>query len=118
MKIINKFIFLTTIFLSTHLFAVTAADIENANPEGQTVEFWVQYSDERLDAMMARAERFEAETGIKVNITYKGHYGKVQSAMMTTAGTSDQADVARGYGNAAADMYQIGAAIDQNILAL
>ena len=38
MKIINKFIFLATIFLSTQLFAVTAADIENANPEGQTVE--------------------------------------------------------------------------------
>ena len=58
---------------------------------------------------MARAERFEKETGIKVNITYKGHYGKVQSAMMTSAGTQDIADVARGYGNAAADMYQIGA---------
>ena len=117
MKILNKFIFLITLFLSTQLFAVTAADIENANPEGQVVEFWVQYSDDRLDAMKARAERFEKETGIKVNITYKGHYGKVQSAMMTTAGTPDQADVARGYGNAAADMYQINAAIDQNILA-
>ena len=32
--------------------------------------------------------------GIKVNITYKGHYGKVQSAMMTSAGTEDIADVA------------------------
>ncbi len=117
MKIFNKIIFLIFLFLSTHLFAVTASDIENANPEGQTVEFWVQYSDERLDAMKARAERFEKESGIKVNITYKGHYGKVQSAMMTTAGTTDQADVARGYGNAAADMYQIGAAIDQSILA-
>ena len=117
MKIIYKFIFVTTLLLSSPLFAITAADIENANPKGQTVEFWVQYSDERLDAMMARAERFEKESGIKVNITYKGHYGKVQSAMMTTAGTSDQADVARGYGNAAADMYQIGAAIDQSILA-
>ena len=117
MKIFNKIIFLISLFLSAQLFAVTASDIENANPEGQTVEFWVQYSDERLDAMKARAERFEKETGIKVNITYKGHYGKVQSAMMTTAGTTDQADVARGYGNAAADMYQIGAAIDQNILA-
>ncbi|PPR44389.1 MAG: hypothetical protein CFH18_00904 [Alphaproteobacteria bacterium MarineAlpha5_Bin8] len=117
MKILIKFIFLISFFSSTQLFAVTAADIENANPEGQVVEFWVQYSDERLDAMKARAERFEKETGIKVNITYKGHYGKVQSAMMTTAGTSDQADVARGYGNAAADMFQINAAIDQNILA-
>ena len=116
-KLFNKFIFLTILFFSTQLLAVTAADIENANPEGQTVEFWVQYSDERLDAMKERAERFEKENNIKVNITYKGHYGKVQSAMMTTAGTSDQADVARGYGNAAADMYQIGAAIDQNILA-
>ena len=117
MKVFNRIIFLITFFLSFNLFAVTSADIENANPKGQTVEFWVQYSDERLDAMKARAERFEAETGIKVNITYKGHYGKVQSAMMTTAGTTDQADVARGYGNAAADMYQIGAAIDQSILA-
>ena len=117
MKIFNKIIFLISLFLSAQLFAVTASDIENANPEGQTVEFWVQYSDERLDAMKARAERFEKETGIKVNITYKGHYGKVQSAMMTTAGTTDQADVARGYGNAAADMYQIGAAIDQTLLA-
>ncbi len=114
---IFKIIFLATFFLSTNIFAITSADIENANPTGQTVEFWVQYSDERLDAMKARAERFEKETGIKVNITYKGHYGKVQSAMMTTAGTPDQADVARGYGNAAADMYQIGAAIDQSILA-
>ena len=117
MKIFNKIIFLTTLFLSMQLFAVTSSDIENANPKDQTVEFWVQYSDERLDAMKARAERFEEETGIKVNITYKGHYGKVQSAMMTTAGTADQADVARGYGNAAADMYQIGAAMDQSILA-
>ena len=117
MKVFNRIIFLLTFSLSFNLFAVTSADIENANPKGQTVEFWVQYSDERLDAMKARAERFEAETGIKVNITYKGHYGKVQSAMMTTAGTTDQADVARGYGNAAADMYQIGAAIDQSILA-
>jgi len=117
MNILNKIFFIIILFFSSYLFAITASDIENANPKGQTVEFWVQYSDERLDAMMARAERFEKETGIKVNITYKGHYGKVQSAMMTTAGTSDQADVARGYGNAAADMYQIGAAIDQTILA-
>ena len=117
MNILNKIFFIIILFFSSYLFAITASDIENANPEGQTVEFWVQYSDERLDAMMARAERFEKETGIKVNITYKGHYGKVQSAMMTTAGTSDQADVARGYGNAAADMYQIGAAMDQTILA-
>ena len=117
MNILNKFFFIIILFFSSYLFAISASDIENANPEGQTVEFWVQYSDERLDAMMARAERFEKETGIKVNITYKGHYGKVQSAMMTTAGTSDQADVARGYGNAAADMYQIGAAMDQTILA-
>ena len=117
MKVFKRIIFLITVSLSFNLFAVTSADIESANPKGQTVEFWVQYSDERLDAMKARADRFEAETGIKVNITYKGHYGKVQSAMMTTAGTTDQADVARGYGNAAADMYQIGAAIDQSILA-
>ena len=117
MNILYKIFFVIILFFSSYLFAITASDIENANPEGQTVEFWVQYSDERLDAMMARAERFEKETGIKVNITYKGHYGKVQSAMMTTAGTSDQADVARGYGNAAADMYQIGAAMDQTILA-
>ena len=116
-KLITKFFFVTTIFFSSKSMAITAEDIENANPTGQTVEFWVQYSDERLDAMMARAERFEKETGIKVNITYKGHYGKVQSAMMTSAGTQDTADVARGYGNAAADMYQIGAAIDQTILA-
>ena len=116
-KLLIKVVFVTTFLFSSQTFAVTASDIENANPEGQTVEFWVQYSDERLDFMKARAERFEAETGIKVNITYKGHYGKVQSAMMTSAGTPDQADVARGYGNAAADMYQIGAAMDQSILA-
>ena len=116
-KLFTNFIFLTTIVFSSNIYAVTAEDIENANPKGQTVEFWVQYSDERLDAMKARAVRFEEETGIKVNITYKGHYGKVQSAMMTSAGTQDTADVARGYGNAAADMFQIGAAIDQSILA-
>jgi len=116
-RLFTNFIFLTTIIFSSNIYAVTADDIENANPKGQTVEFWVQYSDERLDAMKARAARFEEETGIKVNITYKGHYGKVQSAMMTSAGTKDTADVARGYGNAAADMYQIGAAIDQSILA-
>ena len=113
----TKIFFVTTIMFSSQLIAITTDDIENANPAGQTVEFWVQYSDERLDAMIARAERFEKKTGIKVNITYKGHYGKVQSAMMTSAGTKDIADVARGYGNAAADMYQIGAAIDQSILA-
>jgi len=116
-KLFTNVIFLTTIVFSSNIYAVTAEDIENANPKGQTVEFWVQYSDERLDAVKARAVRFEEETGIKVNVTYKGHYGKVQSAMMTSAGTKDIADVARGYGNAAADMYQIGAAIDQSILA-
>ena len=116
-KLFTNFIFLTTFVFSSNIYAVTAEDIENANPKGQTVEFWVQYSDERLDAVKARAVRFEEETGIKVNVTYKGHYGKVQSAMMTSAGTKDIADVARGYGNAAADMYQIGAAIDQSILA-
>ena len=77
-KFLTKVVFVTTFLFSSQNFAVTASDIENANPEGQTVEFWVQYSDERLDFMKARAERFEAETGIKVNITYKGHYGKVQ----------------------------------------
>ena len=82
-KLFIKVVLVAT-FLFSQLLAITAADIENANPKGQTVEFWVQYSDERLDAMKARAERFEAETGIKVNITYKGHYGKVQSAMMTS----------------------------------
>ena len=116
-NLLTKIFFISTTIFSSQVLAVTADDIKNANPIGQTVEFWVQYSDERLDAMMARAERFEKETGIIVNITYKGHYGKVQSAMMTAAGTQDIADVARGYSNAAADMYQIGAAIDQNILA-
>ena len=114
------FSFFALISLSTfslNAYAINASDIENANPVGQTVEFWVQYSDERLDAMKARAERFESDTGIKVNITYKGHYGKVQSAMMSSAGTKDIADVARGYGNAAADMYLIGASIDQTPLA-
>ena len=115
---IFKSLFFVSILLSAgNVFAVTSQDIENANPAGQTVEFWVQYSDERLDAMKARAERFEAETGIKVNVVYKGHYGKVQSAMMSSAGTQDIADVARGYGNAAADMYLIGASIDQTPLA-
>ena len=116
-NLFTKLLFVTTFMFSSQSMGITADDVENADPAGQTVEFWVQYSDERLDAMMARAERFENETGIKVNITYKGHYGKVQSAMMTSAGTQDIADVARGYGNAAADMYQIGAAIDQSILA-
>ena len=115
-NLFTKLLFVTTFMFSSQSMGITADDVENAEPAGQTVEFWVQYSDERLDAMMARAERFENETGIKVNITYKGHYGKVQSAMMTSAGTQDIADVARGYGNAAADMYQIGAAIDQTIL--
>ena len=64
MNILNKIFFIIILFFSSYLFAITASDIENANPEGQTVEFWVQYSDERLDAMMARAERFEKETGI------------------------------------------------------
>ena len=68
-KLLIKVVFVTTFLFSSQTFAVTASDIENANPEGQTVEFWVQYSDERLDFMKARAERFEAETGIKVNIT-------------------------------------------------
>ena len=120
-----KTFFVTTFLFSSQLLAITSTDIENANPCGQTVEFWVQYSDERLEFMNARASRFmEAskqfcgnDNPVKVNITYKGHYGKVQSAMMTTAGTTDQADVARGYGNAAADMFQIGAAIDQSLLA-
>ena len=102
-KYILNFFLASLFFISSQSFAITAQDIENADPSGQTVEFWVQYSDERLDAMMARAERFEAETGIKVNVVHKGHYGKVQSAMMSAAGTKDIADVARGYGNAAAD---------------
>ena len=94
----TKIFFVTAFMFSSQSKAITAEDIENANPSGQTIEFWVQYSDERLDAMIARAARFENETGIIVNITYKGHYGKVQSAMMTSAGTKDIADIARGYG--------------------
>ena len=58
-KLFTNFIFLTTIVFSSNIYAITAADIENANPQGQTVEFWVQYSDERLDAVKARASRFE-----------------------------------------------------------
>ena len=116
-KYFIKLLFASIFFISSQSIAITAQDIENADPSGQTVEFWVQYSDERLDAMMARAERFETETGIKVNVVHKGHYGKVQSAMMSAAGTKDIADVARGYGNAAADMYLIGASIDQSMLA-
>ena len=116
-KYFIKIFFASIFFISSQSIAITAEDIENADPSGQTVEFWVQYSDERLDAMKARAERFEKETGIKVNVTYKGHYGKVQSAMMSAAGTKDIADVARGYGNAAADMFIITAAIDQTLLA-
>ena len=96
---------------------ITAEAIESADPSGQAINFWVQYSDERLEAMQARAERFKNESGITVNVIYKGHYGKVQSAMMSAAGTKDIGDVARGYGNAAADMYMIGASIDQTLLA-
>ena len=120
----KKFILLLTIIFSC-LFSIpvfsashiTAEAIENANPIGQEINFWVQYSDSRLEAMQARAERFERGYGIKVNVIYKGHYGKVQSAMMTSAGTKDIGDVARGYGNAAADMYFIGASIDQTLFA-
>ena len=116
----KKILLLLTILYSS-LFSVSvladghiSADaIENANPIGQEINFWVQYSDERLDAMKARAARFEKGYGIKVNVVHKGHYGKVQSAMMSAAGTSDIGDVARGYGNAAADMYIIGASLDQ-----
>ena len=61
-KLFIKVVLLATFLFSSQLWAITAADIENANPKGQTVEFWVQYSDERLEAMKARAERFEAET--------------------------------------------------------
>ena len=57
-KLFIKVVLLVTFLFSSQLLAVTAADIENANPCGQTVEFWVQYSDERLDAMNARASRF------------------------------------------------------------
>ncbi len=112
-------LFLTIIYGSLFSIAaladghISADAIENSNPIGQEINFWVQYSDERLDAMKARAERFEKGYGIKVNVVHKGHYGKVQSAMMSSAGTSDIGDVARGYGNAAADMYIIGASIDQ-----
>ena len=120
----KKFILLLTIIFSC-LFSIpvfsashiTAEAIENANPIGQEINFWVQYSDSRLEAMQARAERFERGYGIKVNVIYKGHYGKVQSAMMSSAGTKDIGDVARGYGNAAADMYFIGASIDQTLFA-
>ena len=55
----TKIFFVFSTIFSFQLMAITADDIENANPIGQTVEFWVQYSDERLEAMMARAERFE-----------------------------------------------------------
>ena len=55
-KLFIKVVLLATFLFSSQLSAITAADIENANPKGQTVEFWVQYSDERLDAMKARAE--------------------------------------------------------------
>ena len=124
-SLLKNILFVSTFFYSSQLLSITNEDIENANPCGQTVEFWVQYSDERLDAVNARANKFMeiskhfcgSDSPITVNVTYKGHYGKVQSAMMTTAGTADQADVARGYGNAAADMYQFDAAIDQSILA-
>ena len=88
----KKILLLLTILYSS-LFSVSvladghiSADaIENANPIGQEINFWVQYSDERLDAMKARAARFEKGYGIKVNVVHKGHYGKVQSAMMSAA---------------------------------
>ena len=48
-KLLIKVVLLTTFLFSSQLLAVTPADIENANPKGQTVEFWVQYSDERLE---------------------------------------------------------------------
>ena len=44
-KLLIKVVFVTTFLFSSQTFAVTASDIENANPEGQTVEFLVQYSD-------------------------------------------------------------------------
>ena len=110
LSIIFSCLFAIPVFPASH---ITAEAIENANPIGQEINFWVQYSDSRLEAMQARAERFEKGYGIKVNVIYKGHYGKVQSAMMSSAGTKDIGDVARGYGNAAADMYFIGASIDQ-----
>ena len=115
-KILLFLIVLYGSFFSSLVLAdghISAESIENSNPIGQEINFWVQYSDERLDAMKARAERFEKGYGIKVNVVHKGHYGKVQSAMMSSAGTSDIGDVARGYGNAAADMYIIGASVDQ-----
>ena len=40
-KFLTKVVFVTTFLFSSQIFAVTASDIENANPEGQTVEFWV-----------------------------------------------------------------------------
>ena len=41
-KIIINLFFASLIIVSGKSFAVTADDIENADPTGQTVEFWVQ----------------------------------------------------------------------------
>ena len=36
---------------------ISADAIENSNPIGQEINFWVQYSDERLDAMKAQSRK-------------------------------------------------------------
>ena len=46
-KLLTKIVFASIFFISSQSIAITAQDIENADPTGQTVEFWVQYSDER-----------------------------------------------------------------------
>ena len=38
-KLLTKVVLVTTFLFSSQLLAVTAADIENADPKGQTVEW-------------------------------------------------------------------------------
>ena len=39
-NLLTKIFFISTTIFSSQVLAVTADDIENANPIGQTVEFW------------------------------------------------------------------------------
>ena len=44
-KIIINLIFAFLLLFSSNVFAVTAEDIENADPKGQTVDFWFHFSE-------------------------------------------------------------------------
>ena len=117
----KKVLFITLLLvLSLGLVQAQDSMYENADPSGQTVVYWHQYSEDSTQdsTMSALIDDFNSSNGygITVEAIHQGHYGTIEDLMNTAILSGELPNLVAGYANAVAGWANEGLVVDINRL--